>query len=92
MKKVIKLTESDLTRLVERIISETDTDSKVEFLKLDKKLKEKYYNDVCKMGKAVSQDSEVEKYQELYNRVKSANLKIDGLLKGETKKVFCSKS
>lgn len=92
MKKVIRLTESDLTRLVERIIAETDADSKVEFLKLDRKLKEKYYNDVCKMGKVVPQDSEVEKYQELYNRVKSANLKIDGLLKGETKKVFCSKS
>jgi hypothetical protein len=56
MKKIIRLTESDLTRLVKRVIAETDTDSKVEFLKLDKKLKEKYYNDVCKMGKSLPKD------------------------------------
>ena len=42
MKKIIRLTESDLTRLVKRVIAETSTDSKVRFLKLDKKLKEKY--------------------------------------------------
>lgn len=90
MKKIIRLTESDLTRLVKRVIAETDTDSKVEFLKLDKKLKEKYYNDVCTMGKVNPKDPEVEKYQELYNRVKSAYLKIDGILRGTTKKVFCT--
>jgi hypothetical protein len=64
-------------RLVENVISETDTDSKVRFLKLDKKLKEKYYNDVCKSGKLVPKDSEVEEYQEVHNQIKSPILKID---------------
>lgn len=90
MKKIIRLTESDLTRLVERVIAETDTDSKVRFLKLDKKLKEKYYNDVCKVGKMVPKDPEVEEYQEVHNKIKSPLLKIDGLLRGATKKVFCT--
>ena len=90
MKKIIRLTESDLTRLVERVIAETGADSKVRFLKLDKKLKEKYYNDVCKIGKLVPKDPEVEEYQEVHNQIKSPLLKIDGLLKGATKKVFCT--
>jgi len=90
MKKIIRLTESDLTRLVERVIAETGADSKVRFLKLDRKLKEKYYNDVCKIGKLVPKDPEVEEYQEVHNQIKSPLLKIDGLLKGATKKVFCT--
>lgn len=90
MKKIIRLTESDLTRLVKRVIAETGTDSKVRFLKLDKKLKEKYYNDVCKAGKLVPKDSEVEEYQEVHNQIKTPFLKIDGLLRGATKKVFCT--
>jgi hypothetical protein len=57
--------------LVENVIFETDTDTKVRFLKLDKKLKEKYYNDVGKDGKLVPKDSEVEEYQEVHNQIKS---------------------
>ena len=77
-------------RLVENVITETGTDSKVRFLKLDKKLKEKYYNDVCKNGKLFPKDSEVEEYQEVHNQIKSPLLKIDGLFRGATKKVFCT--
>ena len=64
-------------RLVENVIAESDTDSKVRFLKLDRKLKGKYYNDVCKAGKMVPKDPEVEEYQEVHNQIKSPLLKID---------------
>jgi hypothetical protein len=57
---------------------------------LDRKLKKEYYRDVCQLGKNKPKISEVERYQELYNRAKPSFLKIDGLLKGETKKVFCT--
>ncbi len=94
MGKIIRLTESDLTRLVKRVISEQSlTPEQQEQSKLGLKLRTKYKNKIC--GSSITKlpfDADVKRYQELSNKISysGARLKVDGIIGPEMKKEFCT--
>ena len=105
MKKIIRLTENDLTRIVKRVIMEQNSEH--EFVTLTKKIQSKY-RDLCKYdtlkdygggrktvklntgGKQYQFDPDVKRYQELYNSLSKTKLKVDGIIGPETKTAICN--
>jgi len=94
MGKIIRLTESDLNRIVKRVINEqVSTQEKQELTNLGLKLRTKYKNKIC--GSNITQlpfDADVKRYQELNNKVGylGTKLKVDGIIGPVMKKEFCT--
>ena len=108
MKKVIRITESDLKNLVKSVIKEQSSNSsREEFNRLNSKLSQKY-REICKYdsikgkpgavmlntsGKVYPYDSEVEKLQKLNNQINPKHqVKVDGQIGPEMKRFFCTLS
>lgn len=90
----IRLTESQLKQVIEKVISEQSlTPEQQEQSKLGLKLRTKYKKIIC--GSNTTQlpfDADVKRYQELTNKIcpSCTKLKPDGIIGPVMKKEFCT--
>jgi 3-deoxy-D-manno-octulosonic-acid transferase len=89
MKKTVRLTESDLVRLVKKVLNEQSTQSNSDLAKyksLGNTLMKKYG---CNK-RSTQFDPQVKEYQELKNKLQGKTvLKVDGLLGPKTLSDLC---
>lgn len=95
MKKVIRLTEGDLVRIVKKVLEEQGSDKDtLTYFKLRDKIMSKY-PDMCtgdkpKVGKNLPFDPEVKELQVLHNKGNQKNkMIVDGIIGPQMKKYFC---
>ena len=100
MKKIIRLTESDLMRLVKRVISEQNEKPNFSELQvLSRKIKNKFPN-FCIGNKIMPYNEEVKKFQIEFNSLvdkyrktylsKAKQVKVDGVIGPEMRNKLCA--
>jgi hypothetical protein len=106
MKKVIRLTEGDLVRLVKKVLEEQSDSDTRRYDLLMQNIKKRYPN-MCsyiaaggnrykvdvKQGKNFSFDPEVKEFQALYNKMSAKHkLIVDGIIGPQMREMFCTPS
>ena len=101
MKKVIRLTESDLMRLVKRVISEQNEKPNFsELIVLSRKINNKFPN-FCNSNKIMQYNEEVKKFQIEFNSIvdkygktkyfsRAKKVNVDGVIGPEMRNKLCT--
>jgi len=94
MSKIVRLTESDLMRLVKKVIKEQKNDENLmkEYELLLGKMNSKY-SQACKTNFKKSTnfpfDPDIKKLQMLWNKLFRGDLKVDGIVGPQMKRFLC---